>query len=344
MIAVPDGEGDDVADAPPITTASTLVEATLDDAIVGIDISPVGRLAVLSADGRVMVDRPQRSSSPVGGAVRGVSWVDDSLLAVADHRAGVVLAGGGEPTLLPLERVRSVVGRPERVVAIGGDVVWTLDRDGRSQIIQPRCEQLHDVAFVTASIAAAVGTAGLAIVDLALGVLDTRVELDALVSVTADPTADKLAMGDLGGSIHIVRVGDESDGRELTGYPDRVRHLAWADLGAWLLAASDDELTCWPMVGDPGDQWPADEPVSCVGHDEPITVLSATPIHDLAATGDAGGRVAIWSLRAPHQPVVTAALTGEITALCWSGDGSRLAAGDVNGSLHVWVVCRGEVA
>lgn len=331
-------------DEPLITTVTPVMQVELADAVVAIDWSPAGRLAVLSADGRVMVDAPQRSSAPVGGAVRSLAWVDDTLLAVADHRLGIVLAGGGDPTAHPVPRARVVRAHRQRLVAIGGSTVWSLDRDGDAVTIPGRCGELHAVSFVSPSLVAAVGTAGIAIVDLALGVVDTRVELEAPLSVAADPTGETLAAGDLGGSIHVLRVGDETNGRELTGYPDRVRLLGWAEHGQWLIATSDDELTCWPMVGDPGEQWPADEPESCLGHDEPITALAATPLHDLAATGDAVGHVAVWSLRAPHQPIATVELDGEVTALAWSSDGARLAAGDVNGDLQVCAVARGQVA
>lgn len=326
---------------PLITSVTPILDADLPDAVVSIDWSPSGRLAVLAADGRVMVDALQRSSHPVGGAVRGLTWVDDALLAVADHRLGIVLAGGGDPAAHPLARARAVAGRRERLVAIGADLVWSLDRRGEVMSVPGRCGELHAVAFVTASLIAAVGTDGLALVDLGLGVVDTRVELEAPLSVVADPTGGTLAAGDLGGSIHVLRVGDETNGRELSGYPDRVRLLAWADHGHWLLASSDDELTCWPMVGE---RWPADEPESCIGHDEAITALAATLLGDLAATGDAVGRVAVWSLRAPHQPVASFDLAGEVTAIGWSADGTRLAVGDVTGSLRVCAVLRGQVA
>lgn len=330
-------------DAPLITSVVTVLEAELDEAVVSIDWSPAGRLGVLTADGRVMIDVPQRSSQPVGGAVRDLTWVGDGLVAVADHRLGIVLAGGGDPTTHPLERARVVTGRRERLIAIGADRVWSLDRDGRIIAVPGRCGELHAVSFVTASLVAVAGTDGIALVDLGLGVVDTRVELEAPLSVAADPTGETLAAGDLGGSIHVLRVGDETNGRELTGYPERVRLLGWADHGHWLLATSDDELTCWLMVGDPGERWPADEPESCLGHDEAITVLAATPHGDLAVTGDALGRVSVWSLRAPHQPVASFGLAGEITAAAWSADATRLAVGDVTGAVQVCAVLRGQV-
>lgn len=330
-------------DRPLVTRIVPVMDAQFDEAVVDIDWSPAERLAVLCADGRVMIDAPQRSSDPVGGAARSLSWVNDGLLAVADRRLGVVMAGGGDPRVHPLARATAVRSCAGRLAAIGGSQVWSLTSDAPPTVIEAKCGELHDLTMLTASLVAVVGTAGLALVDLALGIVETRLELDAVLAVAVDPAGDKLAAGDLGGSIHVLHVGDETNGRELTGYPDRVRLVVWADHGRWLLAAADDELTCWPVVGDPGSEWPADEPEQCHGHDATITSLAATPTHDLAATGDATGRVAVWSLRSPHEPVCTMQLDGEITATAWSRRGTRLAVGDVSGRLEVCSVERGQV-
>jgi WD40 repeat protein len=283
------------------------------------------------------------------GAPVAIAWADDGRVAVSDRHLGLVMAGGGDPRCHELPRARDVTVIGHRVVAIGGSSVWALGRDvgappAREEspvVVDARCAELHGLAPLTSSLVAVAGTAGVAVVDVALGVVDTRVEIDGAFSVAAHPAATFLAVGDLGGSIHVLEMGDEAAGRELTGYPDHVRLLGWGADGAWLVATADDELTCWPAVSS---GWPADEPVCCLGHDEPITALAVGAHHDLVASGDASGRLALWSLRVLDAPLHTIDLAGEVTAAEWSGDGTRLAVGTVTGTAVVFDVTRGQLA
>lgn len=350
----PDDERDvderDVEVAGPILTELRPTRtAALSDAVWSLAWSPSGRFAVVTADGRVMVDHPDRVTRPMCGAPVAVAWADDGRVVVSDRHLGLVMAGGGDQRCHELPRARDVTVAGDRVVAIGGTSVWVLPREvgrppsseGEPHLVDARCAELHGLAQLTSSLVVVAGTTGVAVVDVALGLVDTRVEIDGAISVAAAPAADLVATGDLGGSIHVVRVGDAEVGRELTGYVDHVRRLGWGDRGRWLVATADDELTCWPIVES---GWPADEPVCCVGHDDPITALAVGADHDLVVSGDAGGRVVLWSLRAGDVPVHTVDLDGEVTAAAWSNDGTQLAVGTVAGRVAVFDVARGQLA
>jgi hypothetical protein len=337
------------AGAPILTELRRTMSAHLSDAVWAIGWSPSGRLAAVTADGRVMIDHPDRVTRPVCGSPVAVSWVDDRSVAVGDRRLGLVMAGTGDRRCHALSRARHVTTIGDRLLAIGGPTLWALRRDAGSSpareeppmVIDVGCGELHGLAPLTSALAAVAGTGGVAVVDVALGLVDTRVEIDGAFSIAAHPAADFIAVGDLGGSIHVLEVGHEAAGRELTGYPDHVRLLGWAADGAWLVATADDELTCWPAVGS---GWPAEEPVCCLGHDEPITALAVGAHHDLVASGDASGRLALWSLRVPDEPLHAIDLDGEVTTAVWSPDGTRLAVGTVTGSVVVFDVARGRLA
>ncbi|TVR24862.1 MAG: hypothetical protein EA389_10275 [Ilumatobacter sp.] len=334
---------------PIITELRRTMSARLSDAVWAIGWSPSGRLAVVTADGRVMVDRPEQVTRPMCGAPVAVAWADDGRVAVSDRQLGLVMAGGGDHRCHDLPRARDIAAVGDRMIAIGGSTVWSFrravggppDREGAPVVVDARCAELHGLATLTGSLVAVAGTTGVAVVDLALGVVDTRVEIDGAISIAAHPAADFLAVGDLGGSIHVLEVGDEAAGRELTGYPDHVRLLGWAAGGSWLVATADDELTCWPAVAS---GWPAEEPICCLGHEQPITALAVGAHHDLVASGDAAGRLALWSLRVPDAPLHTIDLDGEVTAAVWSTDGMRLAVGTVTGNAAVFDVERGQLA
>jgi WD40 repeat protein len=336
-------------DAPLLTDIALIWSTRMSEAVIDAAWSRTGRFAALAADGTVVVDAAQRFTPPVCPAPTSLAWAGDGRLALTDRFLGVIMGGGNDPRVFGLDRTRQVVSLGTRLAAIGGAEVWSLSPDPHGApgvssnpcSVDARCGELHSIAAVSTALVAVAGTHGIGVVDVGLNILDTRIELEGVLSVDVDAAGTVLAAGDLGGTIHVLRVGDETNGRELTGYPDRVRTLRWALGGRWLLASADDELTCWP-VGDDG--WPGDEPVSCVGHDQPITQLACTGRGDLIVTGDASGHVAVWSLRLLDQPVAAVDLGCEATSIAWSLDGSKFSVGTVDGSLSVYRVRRGAVA
>jgi WD40 repeat protein len=341
--------GDHELDAPLLTELTQQWSAVLTEAVIDCSWSAAGRVAMLTADGVVMVDSPGWQTRPVCPAPTSIIWTSDGRVVVTDRHLGIVMAGGGDQRIYSLDRTRAVVSQGHRLAVIGGSTVWSLSRDPhgppdaemKSMQVDARCRELHAIAPISTALVAVAGSAGVAVVDVGLNLVDTRIELEGVLSIDVNPSGSMVAAGDLSGSIHVFRLGDETNGRELTGYPDRVRTLGWAHAGAWLLASADDELTCWP-IGDDG--WPADEPISCIGHDEPITALACAAHNDLVITGDAAGEVAVWSLRMPDRPVATLSLGAEVTSITWSLDGSQVAVGTVAGTAQVYRVRRGVVA
>lgn len=171
------------------------------------------------------------------------------------------------------------------------------------------------------------GTKGAAWFDAGMNVSDGRIDLPTIVAVTTDPQRRCVALGDLGGSIHVIRPG-EDEGEELTGYPDRVNLLCWLASGAGLCAAADDELTMWTPTAD--GHVIGDQPESFVGHDAPITAMTAGP-DELVATGDADGVVCVWAPLTSSAPLGRVFTRSVVLSLAWHGTRQRLAVGTAEG-------------
>lgn len=312
----------------------------LGDAIRAVRWSPGGRLLALAAGGRVLVDHPSQITRPICGNPRDATWWNDHRLVVRDDRSAFVV-GGGVTTVPVGDIVAASVRGPNLVVATDEQlVVWHERCDVPATIAHPTCGRIRALAPLTASLWAVVGAAGAVLVDIRLDTVDGRVDLPGAVSVRPDPRGRIVAVGELAGSVTLWTVGRDDSTQRLDGYPDRVRHLAWGGRAQFLVAAADDELTWWP-VDEIGRA--LDEPARGVGHDSPITAL-AVGTHSLTCSGDATGRLCLWAPGVTEEPVWTAGLGGEISALAWSPLGDRICAGTVDGDVATWRAHPGLVA
>ncbi|MFT3854479.1 MAG: hypothetical protein QM733_17335 [Ilumatobacteraceae bacterium] len=313
------------------------------DAVVALDWSSDGRLLAIAADGAVSVDAGPPIEGQHGHGVALAGFWAGATAHACGYRDGTI-------TLAGCDGLHAIPGDAGPL----GAMLWTgaaLVTAHRHELVvigthPPRpaldlgAGQLRALAALTPSYLVAVGADEIAFVDIGLHLVDARVDLEGGISVAADPHARYVAVGDLAGSIHVLTVGDEAYGRELSGYPDPVRHLACSRAPAGVIAAADDELTFWTVNGgEPGNQ-----PTCAIGHGEPITALAASPAGLLVATADTSGRVCIWHLRDLGGPVWCADGADEITTIAWSTDGTGLAVGDVSGAIAAWAVTPGMIA
>lgn len=151
----------------------------------------------------------------------------------------------------------------------------------------------------------------------------------AILALDVHPTADLLAVADVAGEVRVILVG-ESEETVLSGYPDRVRTIAWCDAGRSLAAEAGDEITVWATPnGEPDDR-----PAHLVRHGAAVTALAAAPRSALVASGDLEGAVRVWD--APNGDLVADVhAPGAITVLAWSPDGSGVAIGTAEGLVGI---------
>lgn len=302
--------------------------------------SPGGRLLVVAADGTCIVDAPEHRTAPMCPEPVGAAWLSDGRVAIADAFGGVVVSGSGSRDIVELAGVRLVDAHAGTVVVAGADQVWVVAGGPPLEVvgrIELGVGPVHALRAVTGALWSVGGSHGVALVDVRFEIVDTVVEVPGVLSLAA--SSDLLVAGDLGGSVHVIRIGYEDAARELAGYPDRVRHVDLDPHDSFIVAAADDELTWWAV--DDGE--PTDQPTCGKGHDLAITCM-AVGCHSLVATGDADGAIGVWSAARVERPIVEFHLGGEVAVLAWSPDGRRLVAGGVDGRIASWRVAPGLVA
>ena len=151
------------------------------------------------------------------------------------------------------------------------------------------------------------------------------------------PNGRYIAAGMQDGAVRFHRLASQETA-EMSGYESKVSLLGWTSNSRFLVTPSGDELIAWDFGGR-GPQ--GRDPLRLRGHTERITALAMHPTKSLAASAGRDWRVAVWEPGANQVPLDVQLTTAEASALCWSGDGRRLAVGQTNGDLAVYELISG---
>jgi WD40 repeat protein len=149
------------------------------------------------------------------------------------------------------------------------------------------------------------------------------------LAVTISPDADYVITGMQENALHGWRLPDKLDLR-MDGYPAKTRSFSWDKRGRWLATSGADSAIVWPFVGKSGPQGKA--PLQLIPRDEKlVTAVAFHPSEEILAIGYSDG--AVWLARFADQAVIELDEPGEgaVSALSWSDDGRRMAAGDEAG-------------
>jgi WD40 repeat protein len=137
--------------------------------------------------------------------------------------------------------------------------------------------------------------------------------------------------------LHGWRAADGSD-IAMRGYAAKVRSMSWLAKPPILATSGSGCVIAWSFAG----LGPQGKPPLEVGQGlgRLVTQVAVHPNRPLVATGFDDGRVAVCELiagRESRQPVrLRPGDGGRVTALAWSRDGARLAAGTEAGALSVF--------
>lgn len=159
------------------------------------------------------------------------------------------------------------------------------------------------------------------------------------LAVTISPDARFVVTSMQEAALHGWRLRDKADMR-MSGYPARVRSMAWVADGAFLATSGADAAVCWPCDGPGGPMGRAPAMVS----PRPglrVTAVCGLPGTPFLAAGYEDGAVALAEVLDGAEGRALALGNGAAAVvLAATADSGHLLAGDANGRLS-WFALRG---
>jgi WD40 repeat protein len=127
----------------------------------------------------------------------------------------------------------------------------------------------------------------------------------------------------------------------MSGFPGKIRHLAWSDrLAAMdaplLVSASGEDLVVWEKQTDEALGW---EGRVLTGHQATIQSIGFQPHSLLLASAGADGCVYLWK-KAKRQTQIFQEASQGFACLAWHPRGYQLACGGQKGELFLWAKTR----
>lgn len=147
------------------------------------------------------------------------------------------------------------------------------------------------------------------------------------LSLAWSPDGKYLAAGQQDSCVHvwIVKSGEDLS---MSGFPTKVRALAWDASSRWLATGGSATVCLWDCAG----KGPAGrKPVELDGHQDLVSALAFAPVGDTLASGGADGRVFLWRPDKSETPLAMIETGAPIAALAWTANGEQLAVGTENG-------------
>ena len=213
-----------------------------------------------------------------------------------------------------------------RIVNVHGDLCATIERKQNT---------ISAIAWHEDSETLAVGFfGGVWLYDLTnMETYDFLPWQNAVISLTISPDKKYVCSGTQDYQVHIwpIPYYPESD-LAMSGFPNKVKHLAWHYEGATLATNSGDIVVVW----DFGGKGPAGtEPGMLKGHSLNVTALAFQHGNDILVSGDESGLLIFFCPKVSSHSDYVINVQEEITCLCWSPDDKTVAVGTADGGLFM---------
>ena len=147
-------------------------------------------------------------------------------------------------------------------------------------------------------------------------------------AIAISPDGDSVVTAMQENALHGWRLSDGQHMR-MSGYPGKTRALSFTRSGKWLATSGAETIVLWPFTGG-GPMGKA--PTELAGADTvTCTDVACYPQHEVVAAGFSDGMVLLADLAGDRILPVAGSGRGPVSALAWSGDGTRLAFGTESG-------------
>lgn len=150
------------------------------------------------------------------------------------------------------------------------------------------------------------------------------------LAVTFSPDARFLVTAMQENALHGWRLADRANMR-MSGYPSKVRSMAWSSDGDWLATSGADSCVLWPFRDKDGPMRKSPREVAV--RKAKISKVAFHPKQPLLAVGYEDGWLLLCRVADGNEVLVRRpdGAREAVTALAWNGDGSRLLFGTIGG-------------
>ena len=150
------------------------------------------------------------------------------------------------------------------------------------------------------------------------------------LEVTFSPDGKFLVTSMQEPALHGWRIVDRKDMR-MSGYPARVRSMAWTADGKWLATSGADQLILWPFQGKDGPM--GKQPRMLAAYQHKVAVVACHPRQEVVAVGYEDGMVLLVRIEDGAEILARKPGGAPVTALAW--DMTHVAFGTEDGAAGV---------
>ena len=154
------------------------------------------------------------------------------------------------------------------------------------------------------------------------------------VAVRYSPTTKFLATATQENAIHVWRLANGAD-MQMQGYPAKPKSLAWTHDGTFLTSSGAEVMVLWGFAGKGPEGRPPTE-LACHSQGAAVSQVAAHPAAPFVAAGFSHGAIEIGDLAKGRTLALAAPIGSPVSALAWSPDGWRLAAGTESGVVRLF--------
>src|SRR5262245_15656071 len=131
-------------------------------------------------------------------------------------------------------------------------------------------------------------------------------------------------------ALHGWRIADRKDMR-MSGYPARVRSMAWTADGKWLATSGADQVILWPFQGKDGPM--GKQPRMIAPHQHKVAVVACHPGQEVVAVGYEDGMILLVRIEDGAEILARKPGDAPVTALAW--DQTQVAFGTEDGAAGI---------